>query len=234
MIQRDQPQGLNPSGPKCQRLFTHPRQPAVFGFLSESWTWLLTYGWRAITAHSHGRFIDTQRLPEPRHDTTIRPTGWLISYNKNQSRSWHLLPSVCSTLSYSNEAISARLLLIIHVSVICAAVHSHLEEEEGSSDPFLQVKRLMQIHPVSVNTCLNSSSVRLLMLPCQSIEIFCLLLHLSATDMSPKSFLFSWFNPQHCHMYHDIFPADSSGSLPWRCLLNGIYRQYVRFGYWNI
>lgn len=39
-----------------------------------------------------------------------------------------------------------RLLLIIHVSVICAAVHSHLEEEEGSSNPFLQVKRLIQIH----------------------------------------------------------------------------------------
>lgn len=170
MIQTDQPEALNPFGPKCQRLFTHPRQPAVFGFLSEPWTWLLTYGWRAITARSHGRFIDTQCLPEPRHDPTIRPTSWLISYNKSRSCSWHILPSVCPSLSYSNEAISARLLLIIHVSVICAAVHSHLTEEEGSSNPFLQVKRLMQIHPVSVNTGLNRSFVRLLMLPRQSVN----------------------------------------------------------------
>lgn len=141
------------------------------------------------------------------------PTSWLISYNKNR----HILPSVCTSLSYSNEAISARLLLIIHVSVICAAVHSHLEEGKGSSNAFLQVKRLMQIHPVSVNTCLNSTSTSLLMLNRQSvnwnISSAIRFMDWICTDMSPKAFLNTWFNPQHRQKCALAMLRVKSGSL---------------------
>lgn len=149
MIQTDRPEDRNPFGPKCQRLFTHPHQPAVLFFLTELWTWLLTYPWWAITAYSLGRFIDRHRLLEPHHDPILEKED----KNKKTDKMTNIVHQLQWRTRVTHETFYLQFgprcqnLASLLMCQWWAALPPHFEEEEGNSNPSLQVKELMQIHP---------------------------------------------------------------------------------------
>lgn len=117
-----------------------------------------------------------------------RNTSW-----KTKGTMWNIRSTLCTSLSSSNDAISALLLLIINVSVTCSCSLSFGGRRKELSSIYL-CEVADADTPVSVNTL----AVRSLQ-PRAKIEIFCLPLDLLSlcADMTPKAVVSSWCNPQH-------------------------------------